>query len=65
MWEQGAAPEQLIHVQLDEGDWNGLLLLAVLPESEYLVKYRDRDHLVDSLRDILQHQVQVDLVLTG
>ena len=48
----GKRPEELIHVQLDEGDRDGLLLLAVLP-----------GHLVDGLWDVLQHQIQVNLVL--
>ena len=45
-------PEELIHVQFDECDGYGLLLFAVLP-----------GHLVHGLRDVLQHEVQVDLVL--
>ena len=45
-------PEELIHVQFDECDGYGLLLFAVLP-----------GHLVHGLWDVLQHEVQVDLVL--
>ena len=45
-------PEQLIHVEFDECDGYGLLLFAVLP-----------GHLVHSLGDVLQDEVQVDLVL--
>jgi len=42
----------LVHVQLDEGRGNGLLALRVLP-----------CYLVDCLRDELEDEVQVDLVL--
>ena len=45
-------PEELIHVQFDECDGYGLLLFAILP-----------GHLVHGLWDVLQHEVQVDLVL--
>ena len=44
----GEAPEELVHVQLDEGRRDRLLALAVLPR-----------HLVHRLRDELQHQVLV------
>ena len=44
--------EELIHVELDEGDGDGLLLLAVLP-----------GHLVHCLGDVFQHQVQIYLIL--
>ena len=40
----GQGPEELVHVQLDEGDGDGLLLLTVLP-----------CHLVNGLWDVLQH----------
>ena len=46
------SPEQLVHVEFNECNRYCLLLFAVLP-----------GHLVDSLRDVLQHEVQVDLVL--
>ena len=42
----GEAPEQLVHVQLDEGGRDRLLALAVLPR-----------HLVHRLGDELQHEV--------
>ena len=48
----GQRPEELIHVQLDEGDGDGLLLFAVLP-----------GHLVDCLGYLFQYQVQVNLIL--
>ena len=48
----GQGPKELIHVQLDKGDGDGLLLLAVLP-----------GHLVHCLGNVLQYQIQVDLVL--
>ena len=71
----------MVHVKLDEGDWNGLLLLAVLSRhlsdglliiygkciSENFFKFSETFcgsmHLVHSLRDVLQDQVQVDLIL--
>ena len=71
----------MVHVKLDEGDWNGLLLLAVLSRhlsdglliiygkciSEIFFKFSETFcgsmHLVHSLRDVLQDQVQVDLIL--
>ena len=48
----GVSPEQLVHVEFNECNRYCLLLFAVLAS-----------HLVDSLRDVLQHEVQVDLVL--
>ena len=73
----------MVHVKLDEGDWNGLLLLAVLSRhlsdglliiygkciSENFINFKFSEtfggsmHLVHSLRDVLQDQVQVDLIL--
>ena len=48
----GVSPEQLVHVEFNECNRYRLLLLAVLP-----------GHLVDSLGDVLQDEVQIDLVL--
>ena len=45
-------PEELIHVKLDKRDWNRLFLFAVLTR-----------YFVDSLRDVLQYQVQIDFIL--
>ena len=45
-------PEELIHVKLDKRDWNCLLLFAVLT-----------GNFVNSLRDIFQHEVQIDFIL--
>ena len=49
---EGVSPEQLVHVEFNECNRYRLLLLAVLSR-----------HLVDSLGDVLQHQIQIDLVL--
>ena len=49
---EGVLPEQLVHVEFNECNRYCLLLLAVLSRN-----------FVDSLRDVLQHEVQVDLVL--
>ena len=48
----GQTSEKLVHVQLDEGDWDRLLAFGVLS-----------GHLVDGFRDVLEDEVQVDLVL--
>ena len=48
----GKTAEELVHVQLDEGDGDSLLAFRILP-----------GHLVDSLRDVLEDQVEVDLIL--
>ena len=45
-------PEELIHVKLDKRDWNRLFLFAVLT-----------CNFVNSLRDIFQHEVQIDFIL--
>ena len=45
-------PEELIHVKLDKRDWNRLFLFAVLT-----------GNFVNSLRDIFQHEVQIDFIL--
>ena len=45
-------PEELIHVKLDKRDWNRLFLFAVLTRN-----------FVDSLRDVLQYEVQIDFIL--
>ena len=47
----GEAPEELVHVQLDEGRRDRLLALAVLPR-----------HLVHRLGDELQHQVLIECI---